>query len=83
MKYFNHSEVYDGLKICTQLHFFSYESINTCDNVETWSLHSDLSSFSISKLQSRNSNSCFTLVLLISGNTNLNPGPPHNNQKYC
>ena len=42
MKYFNHSEVYDGIKICSQLHFFTYESIITCDNVETSCLHSDL-----------------------------------------
>ena len=35
MKHFNHSEVYDGIKICSQLQFFTYESINTCDNVET------------------------------------------------
>ena len=50
MKYFNHSEVYDGIKICSQLHFFTYESINTCDNVETSCLHSDLVFSSISKL---------------------------------
>ena len=42
MKCFNHSEVYDGIKICRQLHFFTCESINTCDNVETPCLHSDL-----------------------------------------
>ena len=24
MKYFNHSEVYDGIKICSQLHFFTF-----------------------------------------------------------
>ena len=41
MKYFNYSEVYDGIKICSQLHFFTYESINTCDNEETSCLHSD------------------------------------------
>ena len=33
MKYFNHSEVYDDIKTCSQLHFFTYESINTCDTV--------------------------------------------------
>ena len=80
MKYFNHSEVYDGIKICSQLHFFTYESINTCDNVETPCLHSDLVFFSISKLQYRNSNSYFNLLLLLSGDISLNPGPPHNNQ---
>ena len=81
MKYFNHSEVYDGIKICSQLHFFTYESIITCDNVETSCLHSDLVFFfSISKLQYKNSNSYFSLLLLLSGDISSNPGPPHNNQ---
>ena len=81
MKYFNHSEVYDSIKLCSQLHFFTYESINTCDNVETLYLDSDLVFFSISKLQYRNSNnSYFNLLLLFSGDISLNSGPPHNNQ---
>ena len=67
MEYFNHSEVYDGINICSQLHIFTYESINTCDNVETSCLHSDLVFFSIPKLQYRNSNSYFSLLLLILG----------------
>ena len=69
MKYFNHSEVYDGIKICSQFRFFTYESINTCDNVETSCLHSDLVFFTISKLQYRNSNSYFNLLLLLPGDT--------------
>ena len=80
MKYFNHSEVYDGIKTCSQLNFFTYEFINQRDTVETSCLHSDLVFFSISKLQYRNSNSYFNLLLLLSGDISLNPGPPHNNQ---
>ena len=55
MKHFNHSEVYGGIKTCSQLHFFTYESINTYNTVETSCWHSDLVLFSISKLQYRNS----------------------------
>ena len=80
MKYFNHSEVYDGIKICSQLHFFTYEPIITYDNVETSCLHSDLVFFSISKLQYKNFNFYFNLLLLLSGDISFNPGPPHNNQ---
>ena len=80
MNYFNHSEVYDGIKTCRQSHFFTYESKNTCDNVETLCLYSDLVFFSISKLQYRNSNSYFNLLLLLSGDISLNPGPLHNDQ---
>ena len=36
--------------------------------------------FSISKLQYRNSNSYFNLLLLLPGDISLNPGPLHNNQ---
>ena len=43
-------------------------------------LHSDFAFFSISKLQYRNSNSYFNLLLLLSGDISLNPGPLHNNQ---
>ena len=81
MKYFNHSEVYGGIKTCSQLHFFTYESINTCDTVETSCLHSDLVFFSISKLQYRNTNSYFNLLLLLSGDISLNLGPLHNNRQ--
>ena len=80
MKYFNHSDVYGGIKTCSQLHFFTYESTNTCDIVKTSCLHSDLVFFSISKLQYRNSNSYFNILLLLSGDISLNPGPLHNNQ---
>ena len=80
MKYLNHSEVYDGMKTCGQLHIFTYESVKTSDTVETSCLHSGLAFFLISKLQYRNSNSCFNLLLLLSGDISLNPEPPHNNQ---
>ena len=43
-------------------------------------MHSDFAFFSISKLQYRNSNSYFNLLLLLSGDIRLNPGPLHNNQ---
>ena len=50
------------------------------DNVETSCLHSDLVFISIYKLQHRNSNSYFNLLLVLSGDISLNPGHPHNNQ---
>ena len=77
---YNHSEVYDGIKICSQLHLFTYESINTCDTVATSCLHSDLAFLWTSKLQYRNSNCHFSLLLLLSCDISLNAGPPYNNQ---
>ena len=67
MKYFKHSEVYVGVKTYSPLHFFTYESINTCDTREISCLHCDLVFFSISKLQYKNFNSYFSLMLLLSG----------------
>ena len=77
MKYFNHS---DGIKTCSQSHLFIYESISICDNEETSSVYSDLVFISISKLEYRNSNSYFNLLLLLSGDISLKPGPFHNDQ---
>ena len=71
--------IFQGQKIFKVL-YQKRRYINTCDNEETLCLHSDLVFFSISKLQYRNSNSYFNLLLLLSGDISLNPGPPHNNQ---
>ena len=80
MKYFIHTEVHDGIKTCSQSRFFTYGSINICDNVETSRFYSDLVFSSISKLQYRNFNSYFNLLLFLSGDISLNPGPLHNGQ---
>ena len=80
MKYFKHSDVYDGINPCSQLRFFTYESVKTCNSVESSCFHSDLVFFSISKLQYGNSNSYFNLLLLLSGDIILNPSPLYNNQ---
>ena len=65
MKYFNHSEVYDSIKTCSQSRFYTKESINTCDTVVTLCSHSDLEFFSISKLQYRNLNSISIYCMLL------------------
>ena len=80
MKYFYHLQAYDSIKACSQLHLFSYEFMNTCDIVKSLHLYSDLVFSSISKLQYRNWNFYFHLLLLLSGYTRLDPGPLHNNQ---
>ena len=65
---------------CSQSHFFTYESINACENLETSCLYSDFVFSSISKIRQRNSNSYFNLLLLLSGDISSNPGPLCNNQ---
>ena len=65
---------------CSQSHFFTYESINACENLETSCLYSDFVFSPISKLRQRNSNSYFNLLLLLSGDISSNPGPLCNNQ---
>ena len=65
MKYFNHSEVYDSIKTCSQSRFSTKESINTCDTVVTLRSYSDLVFFAISKLQHRNWNSISIYCMLL------------------
>ena len=79
IKYLNHSEAYDSIKICS-LCFFIYESVNTCEYVETSCLYTNLVFLQISKLQYGNSNSYFNLLLLLSGDTSSNSGPLYNDQ---
>ena len=64
IKYFRgHSEAYDGIKACSQLHIYTCEFMNTCEYIETSCLYSDLVLLSISKLQYRNSNSYFSFII--------------------
>ena len=63
-----------------QSHLFTYESINTCECGQISSLYSDLVFLSIFKLQNRISNPYFNLLLLLSGDISLNPGPLHDDQ---
>ena len=60
---------------------FTYESIDACNLLHTWHFHNAFESiFALSKFKYRNEDSFFKLLMLLSGDISLNPGPSHMNQ---
>ena len=57
---------------------FTYESIDACNLLHTSHIHNAFV-FALSKFKYRNKGS-FKLLLLLSGDISLNPGPSHINQ---
>ena len=60
--------------------FFTIELINKFESLYTSYLHSQSVFLSVSQHMYRNSNSYYRLLLLLSGDISLNPGPFHNLQ---
>ena len=59
---------------------FTYESIDACNLLHTSHIHNAFVFFALSKFKYRNKDSFFKLLLLLSGDISLNPGPSHVNQ---
>ena len=59
---------------------FTYESIDACNLLHTSHIHNAFVFFALSKFKYRNKDSFFKLLLLLSGDISLNPGPSHINQ---
>ena len=59
---------------------FTYESIDVCDLLPTCHIRNAFVFFALSKFKYRNKDSFFKLLLLLSGDISLNPGPTHMNQ---
>ena len=59
---------------------FTYESIDACNLLHTCHIHNAFVFFALSKFKYRNKDSFFKLLLLLSGDISLNPGPSHMNQ---
>ena len=59
---------------------FTYESIDACNLLHTSHIHNAFVYFALSKFKYRNKDSIFKLLLLLSGDISLNPGPSHINQ---
>ena len=68
------------IKLFSQSYFFTYKSISTCEYGKTLYLYFDFVFLSISKLQYRNTYSYVILLLLLSGDINLNSNLLHNDQ---
>ena len=57
--------------------FFTFDYIDTCENIQSLETQLAINHFSISKLKYKNLNVFSQLSLLLSGNKSLNPGPVH------
>ena len=68
----------DRLKSTSKI--FTYESIDVCNLLNTSHIHTGFVFFALSKFKYRNKYSFFKLLLLLSGDISLNPGPSHINQ---
>ena len=67
------------LNSCTNLEFFTIESINICNNINKYHLKNNLNLLTFSKVKYKKNSFLFQHLLLLSGDISLNPGP---NQEY-
>ena len=80
IKHLQRHTPHHDINICSRSHFFTIELINKFESLYTSHLHSQSVFLSVSQLMYRNSNSYYRLLLLLSGDISLNPGPFHNLQ---
>ena len=71
------------LKTCSQIQFFTLDFIYICD--ELVSFHSSLSCkfYTISKFKRINNKSLHHILLILSVDISLNPGPAYHGQSSC
>ena len=66
------SDFFNKMKTCTRSDFFASEFMNICDDFQF-----SVTRMNSTKLPYRSLNSFFHLLILLSGDINLNPGPSH------
>ena len=77
LKYKNSSDFLNDVRTCTRSEFFGFEFMNKCDDFQFLVTRTNSTFYSVSKLKYRNLNSYFYLLMLLSGDISLNPGPTH------
>ena len=83
LKYKNSSDFFNDVRTCTRSEFFTFEFMNMCDNFQFLVTRMNSTFYSVSKLKYRNLNSYFHLLILLSGDISLNPGPTHQHKLQC
>ena len=61
----------------------TFDYIDACENIQSLETQLKINHFSISKLKYKNLNSFSQLLLLLSGDLNLNPGLVHQDTLQC
>ena len=68
------------IKVFNKFQFFALEFIHTCDDLISFCLNYLCQFHTIPKLKRMNNKSFLGILLIISGDISLNPGPVYNNQ---
>ena len=76
------SKPHNKLKSSFSFQFFTYDTIEITNEVNTSHSQSELSIFAISKCRFKNNNSFCPLLLLLLGDISLNPEPFSNPQLF-
>ena len=68
------------VKVCNQIHFFTPEYLCACVPLDNRHLNYLFKIFTISNIKRLNHKSFYHILLLLSGDISLNPGPKNNLQ---
>ena len=71
------------LKPCNQIQFFTLDFIYICDKLVSFHFSLLCKFYTISKFKRINDNSFHQILLILSGDISLNPGPAYNSQSSC
>ena len=71
------SDFFNDVRTCTRSEFFASEFMNICDNFQLLVTRMNSTFYFVSKLEYKNLNSHFHLLILLSGDINLKPRPNH------
>ena len=72
--------IFNDLKVCGKKYFFLLSHWKLANTFASNNLEMNFILFTIYHSKCKNQAKCFTLILLLSGDISLNPGPPDNSQ---
>ena len=73
----------EAIRSCSKHEFFTFDYIDTCENIESLGTHLTINHFSILTLKYKSFNSFSQLLLLLSGDISLNSGPINQDILEC
>ena len=76
----DHQEI---IRSCSRYEFSTSDFIDTCEDIQSLITQLTINHYSISKLKYQNLNSYSHLLLLLSDDISLNPGPVHQDTLQC
>ena len=71
----NSLHFFNDVRTCTRSELFASEFMNICDDFPLSVTRMNNAFYSLSKLEYRNLNSCFHLLILLSSDISLDPEP--------